>query len=81
MMVALNRAYQIIGRTSFGRWWALGVGVGGGWCLRKQISHCILAFLLRAGAIEARLTGTPNNLLDRSGGNVFRIKSGAAKVA
>ena len=61
MMVTLNRAYQIVGRTSFGRWWALGAGVGAGWCLRKRISRCILNLLLRAGAVEARLTGAPKH--------------------
>lgn len=47
VMVVLNRGYQLVGRTSFGRWWAHGVGVGAGWCLRKWISRLFLVILLR----------------------------------
>ena len=55
VMVTLNRTYQIIGRTSFGRWWAHGVGVGSQWCLRKWISRHILAFFLRHSAVGGTL--------------------------
>ena len=47
VMVALNRAYQLVGRTAFGKWWAHGVGQGAGWHLRRWISHRILVILLK----------------------------------
>ena len=61
VMVSLNRTYQIIGRTSFGRWWARGAGVGSRWCLRKWISRHILEFLLCHSAVDGHCLSTESN--------------------